>query len=147
MEKSGRKNGTNICRVPLISHQADQSEVIPSNSSPTAVPVVIPVLIVLLCVIAAIVIFFVYRRKRRKRRNNSSQDNKPCTIDSAAQNPICQRQIKRNSLSLSRINVNVKEVRGSSVSQSENDRTASVKLLASNVTTRGRGQRLAGTEV
>ena len=105
MEKSGRKNGTNICRVPLISHQTDQSEIIPSNSQPTTVPVIIPVLIVLLCVIAAIVIFFVYRRKRRKKRNNSSQD----TIDSAAQNPICQRQIKRNSLSLSRINVNVKE--------------------------------------
>jgi hypothetical protein len=85
----------------------------------------------------------VYHRKRRKKRNNSSQD----TIDSAAQNPIYQRQIKQNSLSLSRINVNVKEIRNSSVTVGERERTASVTLVAPKVSTQGMRQKVVGTEV
>lgn len=151
IEKSGRKNGTNIRHLPLVSYKTDQSEDIPSlNSTPETASITVPVVTVLLIVIIAlIVIFLVYRRKRRKRLENSSQEiNIPSpALDSAAQNPICQRRMSRASLSLSRINVNVKEIKDSTVSQSESESTASVQLLTSNVNTRSSKKRHAGTEV
>lgn len=150
IEKSGKKNGTNISPLPLVSSKTDQSEdTLTLDSSSHTVPIMAPVLTVLfiIVIIICIVIFLVYRRKKRKRPDNSSQTNNQCALESAAQNPACQRQMSRTSLSLSRINVNVKEIKDSTVSQSESERTASVQLMTSDTNTQGRRKRHAGTEV
>lgn len=150
IEKSGKKNGTNISPLPLVSPKTDQSEdTLTLDSSSHTVPIMAPVLTVLfiIVIIICIVIFLVYRRKKRKRPDNSSQTNNQCALESAAQNPACQRQMSRTSLSLSRINVNVKEIKDSTVSQSESERTASVQLMTSDTNTQGRRKRHAGTEV
>lgn len=150
IEKSGKKNGTNISPLPLLSSKTDQSEdTLTLDSSSHTVPIMAPVLTVLfiIVIIICIVIFLVYRRKKRKRPDNSSQTNNQCALESAAQNPACQRQMSRTSLSLSRINVNVKEIKDSTVSHSESERTASVQLMTSDTNTQGRRKRHAGTEV
>lgn len=149
IEKSGKKNGTNISPLPLVSSKTDQAEdTLSLESSSHTVPIIAPVLTVLfIIVIICIVIFLVYRKKKRKRPDNSSQTNNQCALESAAQNPVCQRQMSRTSLSLSRINVNVKEIKDSTVSQSESEKTASVQLMTSNTNTQGKRKRHAGTEV
>ncbi|XP_033757797.1 extracellular matrix protein FRAS1-like [Pecten maximus] len=141
------RNGTNIIAIKL---EIDSSQ--SNGDSPTELPWVLPVVVVLLVIAVVVVVvcclcFCVRRKRRRKDKEQSSAVTRRSNIEIAQQNSL-RSSHRQNRLSQSKINVNIMEIKNTSVHQTEKDRTFNVKIKDTNIKSQGKTTyNVSGTEV